>query len=326
MDLFERFAVDPLLRWSGQELLALAMQHFYAFTLVLVRMAGLMTVGPVFGMPVVPRNVRVLIAVTLALLVTPTLSRQQQAGFDRLDTNRDGRLSLAEMPETVLARLDIPTDAADVEITLAEYRAAPHIPHTLFDYIWVTAGEFVLGLVLGLGVLTILSGLQLAGEIMDQQSGVALGELASPGLEISGSTSGRFLYMFGMTVLLLVEPLSGHLQIVGALLESFQTLPVGEAFVSIPAVDLLRDVVHQSLVLGIQAAAPIIAVMSLIGLTMGYLGHSVPQIHVLILGFPVRALISVLVLAISLSGIGRQAADVVPAVIDQFRQVLTGLP
>jgi flagellar biosynthetic protein FliR len=324
MSFLDQHLIDPILQWSNRELLALAMQHFYAFTLVLVRVSGLMTIGPVFGMSVVPANVRVLIVVTLSLLVTPTLSRQQEAGFDRLDLDRDGQLTQAEIPEVLRVRFDIPSDSEE-SVTLAQYRTAPHVPQTLFEYAWLTAGEFVLGLVLGLGVLAILSGLQLAGEIIDQQSGVALGEIASPGLEISGATTGRFLYLFGITALLLAHPLSGHLQIVGALLESFQTLPVGEAFVSITAVELLRDVVHQSLVLGIQAAAPVFAVMSLVGITMGYLGHSVPQIQVLVLGFPIRAILSFLVLAVSLTGIGRQVCDVVPAVIDALRAALTGL-
>jgi len=56
--------------------------------------------------------------------------------------------------------------------------------------------------------------------------------------------------------------------------------------------------------------------MSLVALTMGFLGHSVPQINVLIVGFPVRASISLLILIASLSGIARAAVDLVPTTID----------
>ena len=75
------------------------------------------------------------------------------------------------------------------------------------------------------------------------------------------------------------------------------------------AIDLLRDLVHQSLVLGLQIAAPLMAAMSLVALTMGFLGHSVPQINVLVIGFPVRALMSLTVLMASLSGVARLVVD-----------------
>ena len=66
------------------------------------------------------------------------------------------------------------------------------------------------------------------------------------------------------------------------------------------------------------------AAMSLVALTMGFLGHSVPQIHVLVIGFPVRALMSLTVLVASLSGVARHVVDIVPAVIDSLQQALTG--
>ena len=109
---------------------------------------------------------------------------------------------------------------------------------------------------------------------------------------------------------------------VAALVETFQTLPIGEATVSVSAVELLRDLVHQSLVLAVQVAAPLLATMSLVALAMGFLGHTVPQINVLVVGFPIRALTNLLVLSLSMSGVARAVVDVVPKVIDQIRQAL----
>ena len=57
-----RILADPLVDLSTRHLLELAMGQFYAFTLVLVRMSGLMTIGPLFGQSIVPANVRILLA------------------------------------------------------------------------------------------------------------------------------------------------------------------------------------------------------------------------------------------------------------------------
>jgi len=110
---------------------------------------------------------------------------------------------------------------------------------------------------------------------------------------------------------------------ISALVETFQTLPVGEAFVSVSAIDYLRDLVHLSLVLAVQVAAPMLAIMSLVALTMGFLGHTVPQINVLVVGFPIRALANMLILLLTFSGAARLVVDLVPTVIDNMRGILT---
>jgi len=312
-----------------RQLLDAAMQQFYTFTLVLVRMAGLMTLGPIFGQRIVPGNIRILLVLSMSFLITPTLHKQTLRGFERLDADENGLLTREEIPENLLPRFEqlLKLDRQNKEdsLTFAEYGRGTRIPSSVLDYVWIGVGEFALGLVLGLGVLTILSGLQLAGELIDQQTGLALAEISNPGLEVSGSITGQLLFLLGTMVLLMLEPIGGHLLMVSALVETFQTLPVGEAYITASTVDLLRDLVHQSLVLGVQVAAPILATMSLVALTLGFLGHSVPQINILVIGFAVRAMVSLLVLTLTISGAARAMVDLVPVVIDELRHSLTSL-
>ena len=138
------------------------------------------------------------------------------------------------------------------------------------------------------------------------------------------SVSSRTLFLLGITVFLVMEPVGGHLLMISALVETFQTLPVGEAFVAVSAVDFARDLVHQSFVVAVGIVAPMLAAMSLVALTMGFLGHSVPQVNVLVIGFAVRAMVNLLILSLTLSGAAKAVVDVVPAVIDQMRFLLTG--
>lgn len=310
----------------------IAMTNFYAFVLVLVRMSGLMVIGPIFGQRIVPANVRVLLVVSMAFVVTPTLSAQSQSGFNQLDLNRDGLLSREETPDPLKRRYDglierlgkQPADglrADEFEFNVLRLK----LPSTVLDFAWAAAGEFALGLVLGVGVLTILSGLQLAGEMIDQQTGMSLGQLSNPGMEIQSSVSGQFLFLFGMTVLVIMGPVNGHLMMVASLLETFRTLPVGEAYVTASTVELLQVLMQQSLVLAIKVAAPMLACMSLVALTMGFLGHSVPQLNILVIGFPVRASVALLILALTITGTAELIVTAVPQVIDTLRQNLSGL-
>lgn len=322
----ERFALDPVAQLAGRELLAWGTLQFYAFVLVLLRMAGLLTIGPLLGQPLVPGNVRILLVLSLGFLVTPTLSARSDAGFAKLDVDGNGRLVRSEVPEALLPRFDrllarsgLPEETG---LDRQTFRPPLQVPGTVLAFAWVGATEFALGLVLGLGVQTLLSGLELAGTLFDDQSGLGFARIVDPSFHMDSTVTGRLMYLLGVSAWLLLEPVGGHLRMVGTLIETFETLPAGEAFVSASAVDYLSDLVHQSLLLGVQVAAPMLAVMSLASLAMGFLGHSVPQVNVLVLGFAVRPLISLLVLALTLSGAARAVVDAVPTVLDDLARLL----
>jgi flagellar biosynthesis protein FliR len=326
--LLDRLSFAPLHDQAMRTLLSAALVQFYGFTLVAIRLSGLMIVGPLFGQSLVPVRIRVMTVLTMAFVLTPALADHSRIVFEKLDANHDGAVTPDEVPESMRARYDrlceLARQPAARGLTVENFQMTLQPPRTLFEYAGTAVGELGLGFVLGLGMLTILSGLMVAGEIIDQQTGLSMGQIANPGLNLTGSATGQFLFLFATTVLLVMQPTGYHLTIISALVETFRSLPLGEAFVMTPAIDLLRDLVHQSLILGLQISAPLLAAMSLVALTMGFLGHSVPQINVMVMGFPVRALLSLAVLMASLSGISRHVADVVPRVIDSLHHALTG--
>ena len=302
-----------------------AVTQYYGFSLVLTRMSGLMIVGPLFGQPVVPMNVRILLVVVLSLLVTPMLSMQSQRRFAELDVDRNGRLSDEEIPLQVAARFAVSGSDSNLNITYADYNPTPQMPSSLLNYAWIAAGELLLGLMLGLGVYIFMSSLQLAGELIDQQSGLSLSNVVNPAMDVSASNSGQFLFLLGTIIFLVMAPANGHLMMLSALMETFQTLPIGAAFVSTSAIEYFSRLVHQSLVLAVQIAAPVLATMSLIALTMGFLGRTVPQINVLVVGFAVRVMAQMLLLTLILSGMARHIIDTIPVILQTMHSLLTGL-
>ncbi|WP_417389236.1 flagellar biosynthetic protein FliR [Gimesia sp.] len=321
-ELLDQYVMNPILQLAPGQLLQWAMLQFYAFTLVLVRISGLMIIGPVFGQPIFPTNIRILLIVSLSLLITPTLHDQTTVGFYQLDINQDQRLSQDEVPEHLQDRFDdlIVTAGrqATQELTVNDYRFVTRMPNSLLDYAWSILGELTLGFSLGLGVYIILLSLQMAGQMIDQQAGMALGEVFNPGFDMNASLSGQYLYFIGISVFLLMEPVNGHLLMLSSLIDTFQVFPVGEGIVSTNTLDLLQTLMHQSLVLSIKVAAPLLAISALISISMGYLGHTVPQINVLVIGFPIRAMISLIVLVFTLSGAADIVVESIPSAIDQL--------
>jgi flagellar biosynthetic protein FliR len=319
-------ATDPLGGLALNQALAGAMTQFYAFTLVLIRLSGLMVVGPIFGQSTVPVNVRVLLSISLALLVTPLLADRQRQGFDRLDLDGDNQLSAEEIPPGLLPRYERLCLAAGLpmgaDVAREDYRIRMMLPDSLGEYLRVVAEEVVLGLLLGTGILAVLSGLQMAGQLIDQQSGLGLGEILNPDLGGSVSLTGQTLFWLGTVIFLLLAPLGGHLQLVRILAETFDTMPVGEAALTSNAGDVLIELVRQSLLLGLRVAAPVMVMMSLIDLAFGFLTHSVPQINIQAVGLALRALMGTLILTVTIAGVGDVTAAALTETLSSLRDVL----
>jgi flagellar biosynthetic protein FliR len=333
MDAIHQF-LDPerFTPWLSRALVEAALVEYSRFLLVLIRMSGLMIIGPVFANSAVPLNLRVLLTLSLALILTPSLGRHLDRGFDQLDRDANQILTRDELPPAIQQQFDAIQPATfrfdPPGLSRDDYRRRPAtaVPQNLLGYAAVAIGELMLGVLLGLGVAAIFAGLQIAGQIVDQQAGFGLGSIINPELDSTGSVSGQALSFLGVTAFLMMEPFGGHLRMLKILVETFETLPVGEAVVTHSAIELVGGLVQQSLVLGIRVAAPLVVMMSLIDLTLGFLGHSVPQVNIQAVGYATRAGLCLLILAALLSGVTELVVGMLAAALDSIREVLVFPP
>ncbi len=303
--------------WANRLLVDAALGYFTTFMLVTIRLSGLMIIGPFFGHTSIPERVKVLFALGLALIITPSLPDIRDRGFEKLDVDRNGVLSGAEVPTMFVVVANEESDELQTPvITRSQFRASAGVPSTLFDLLWMIATELAIGLLLGLGVVIILTGLQMAGETFDQQTGTALSEIFNPAIGTTISPTGQLLFLLGTTALLVMPPFDGHLMMLMSLLNTFEVIPLGMAWIDGASLEVLRSLMSQSLALAVQIAAPLLAAMALLSVAMGFLGYTVPQVNVLVLGFPIRALVSMVILTVTLSGAADAIVDVFPDVLD----------
>lgn len=323
--------------WTRQ-LLDAAVRHFYMFILIAIRLSGLFMVGPIFSQTSIPINIRVLLVLTLGFVLTPVIQQGSGENFARYDRNHDGFLTEIEVPSFLQGRLHSLIDAQQQHeppgagsarqsqtnaVPLSAFHSVFVPVATLTELLRDIVAEFTLGFLLGLGVTAFLSGLQLAGQLIDQQLGLEFGAIVNPDLQGGASISSQTFFLLGGVCLLVMSPLNGHLLILSSLIETFEAMPVGDALMFGDAHVLFTELIQKSLLLAVQVAAPIMATMSLVTISMGFLGHSVPQINQLVVGFPVRSLAGMLVLALSLGGTGRYVVDAVPAVVNDVQTAVT---
>ena len=193
--------------------------------------------------------------------------------------------------------------------------------------------ELLLGYVMGYLVMLPLAGLQTGGHIIGQQMGIGIGGVYNPELEGEAGVIGQFLFLLGLVAFL---QLGGHHAVFAVLVGSFGHVPLG-GFTDLAAVvEVAVGLVSVMMELSVRVAAPLMALLFLESVAMGFLARTAPQMNILSIGFALRILITSVVLIALVPVIGglaetglidavRQMAGLVEAVEPGLWQTGTGL-
>jgi flagellar biosynthetic protein FliR len=212
------------------------------FVLVVARTGTLDATPPNFGTFSMPRQVRVVLAVAISLLITPVFLG---ASLPMVDSTLEfGRLLV---------------------------------------------NELLIGLLLGLGINILFSGIQVAGQIISQLSGLSLADVFNPGFDEEISVFAQLYYFLTVAVFVAV---GGHRIVTQSLLETFTTMPPGHAALGSNFVEVITGIMSQAFVLGIRAAAPLLTALLLANLVLGLISRTLPQINVIAVGFGVNSLLT----------------------------------
>src|SRR4051812_19035115 len=194
----------------------------------------------------------------------------------------------------------------------------PPVENTL-EYGRLLASEALVGLLLGLGVNILFSGIQVAGQLVSQLSGLSLAEVFNPGFEEEVSVFTQLFYFLTLAVFVAI---GGHRIMTEALLDTFAAAPPGHASIGSDYVDVLVSILSQSFVLGIRAAAPLMVALLMSNLVLGLISRTLPQINVIAVGFSVNALLAMAVLFLS---IGAAAWTFQDPTIDALQHLREGI-
>ncbi|HOT49595.1 MAG TPA: flagellar biosynthetic protein FliR [Candidatus Hydrogenedentes bacterium] len=185
--------------------------------------------------------------------------------------------------------------AALIAPTLAPLHMA--IPDDPLAFALVGAGEFLIGLLMGFVMTIVFGSIQVAGQIMDMQTGFGMMNVFNPALETQFPIFGFFLFIVAVLVLLATN---GHHLMLRALASTYDQIPLG-GFVLRPK--LIWEVSQWGRAMfydGLMIAAPVGAAMLVAYVVMGLVGRVVPQIQLFVVGFPVTIALSLVVVAVSL--------------------------
>lgn len=154
-------------------------------------------------------------------------------------------------------------------------------------------GEALIGLIIGLGAALLIGAAESAGEVLAIQIGLQGSAIVDPLQEQQSTSLGQFLMWFAMAVLLALDV---HLVMLDALQTSLRLAPVGGAL-DVPTTLWRTVALGGSLfALGLQFAAPVIAVIMIANVALAVLSRAAPQLNVIAIAFPIQILLGLAVL------------------------------
>ncbi|MGI9457228.1 MAG: flagellar biosynthetic protein FliR, partial [Aeoliella sp.] len=195
-------------------------------------------------------------------------------------------------------------------------------PWNLLTFGGLLVNEILVGLLLGLGMQVLFGGIQVAGQVIGQLSGMSLAEISNPSFD--GGTS-VFTELFHYLTLALFVALGGHRMVMAALLDTFQWAPPGQCMLGESFADVMVGILQQSFHLGLRAAAPIMIALLLSTLVLGLVSRTLPQINVIAVGFGLNSLLTIGALFVSLGAVAWTFQEPIADVLEQLQEVVVPL-
>ncbi|MDK2820384.1 MAG: flagellar biosynthesis protein FliR [Clostridia bacterium] len=180
-----------------------------------------------------------------------------------------------------------------------------------WTYILALINETLAGLSLGYLTNLFFTVIQMAGQVLDINMGLAMANLFDPQ---NGASTTIISHCFSILGLLLFLQIDGHHTLLLELKESFSYLPLGGLNFDGGFTWTVVKLFSSSFALAIRIATPIIAVLLISDLSLSLIARTVPQLNVFILGFPVKVGLGLLSLIVSL-----------PLLLTVFRSIFSQL-
>jgi flagellar biosynthesis protein FliR len=162
----------------------------------------------------------------------------------------------------------------------------PTVPtNSLIHLSIISAVETMIGMSIGIIALVIFAGAQLAGQYIGMQMGYGIVNVIDPYTSTQVSILSQLQNIITMWIFLLIN---GHHWFLQGIADSFNIIQLGGAKITQSLVMNLLSYGGEVFVIGFKVGAPGIITLLFADLMMGIIAKTVPQINILIVGFPIK--------------------------------------
>lgn len=168
-------------------------------------------------------------------------------------------------------------------------------PDSSFEFILALVMEVAVGLALGFITTMIFTSLSVAGQYIDIKMGFYMSAIFDPMSGAQASIMARFLFLIGLVLFLNMD---GHHMLLAGLARSFDIVPTMGAHLNAGLGLVVIRSFARMITVAVQIAAPVIAVVLIVDISMGLIGRTAPQMNIFMLAFPVKIFLGILTMSI----------------------------
>lgn len=214
------------------------------------------------------------------------------------------------------------TWALAVAIAMPLAPAVP-APAGIAPMIVLLALQAAIGAALGLAVLFALSAFNIAGRLLDLQSGFALAQVLDP---VTKRQAPVLTSLLGVLAVVLFLAADGHHGMLRAVAWSTTAMPLGQSMGFAETLPALLESGSAMFAAALALAGPALACMLLVEFGLGVLARSMPQANMLLVALPVKVGACVLALALMAPSLGASAQRAFAVMLQGWTAQAQALP
>jgi flagellar biosynthetic protein FliR len=162
--------------------------------------------------------------------------------------------------------------------------------------------ELLFGIVLGYIAGLVFAAVQLAGQSIGMNMGLGIVSVMDPQFETQVSVISQFQTILATLLFLAI---GGERLLVEVFAANLSRVPPGQMSFGGPLIEVLVFLTAEVFRVGLQVSAPVIAAMFAANVLLGIFARSVPQMNMLILGFPLKIFVGFAVMGLGLDYVAR---------------------
>ena len=171
------------------------------------------------------------------------------------------------------------------------------VPLSMVALVSIMAQEVCVGLLLGFVARMVFFAVDLAGGIVATEIGLNTGAIMNPMSHMSSPVPGLILFFLAAVVMLSLDL---HHWVLLSFQRSYEVLPIGSTHLNASLLTELMSQIAHLFVVGLQIAAPVLAVSFIVTVVFGMLSRAAPQTDVFVLSFTFRVAGGLAVLGLTL--------------------------
>ncbi len=200
--------------------------------------------------------------------------------------------------------------ALSVSLSLMIYNLIPDVEITqsfLLFFIWAIK-ETLFGLSMGYVTNLVFTTMEIAGQLVDFQVGFSMASVFDASMGMQASYYGKIYYWMSISVFFL---LNMHHIIIETVIKSFDYIPLTVVNMGLFKVEGLVVLFAEVFELALNLAAPIIIVVLITDVVLGVISRTVPQINVLMLGMPLKAMVGFVITMFTFSWLMNAISNII---------------